>query len=108
MGSFFTRGRSFDSEVTPSTQLYKKKASDANHVKYQPNKSSTWKSMAGASWNITYGDGTGASGSVGTDLLRIGDITIKNQAIEAKIIVSALSAINLQDHHSLPLKCQSE
>jgi hypothetical protein len=33
-------------------------------------------------WNISYGDGSSASGTVGTDNVSLGGLTIANQAIE--------------------------
>jgi hypothetical protein len=59
---------------------------DTDHIEFDPKNSSSWKTLAGASWNITYGDGTGASGLVGYDVLRLGNITIKDQAIEVNLI----------------------
>lgn len=38
--------------------------------------------MGGSSWQISYGDGSSASGIVVTDSLTIGDITVNHQAIE--------------------------
>jgi len=38
--------------------------------------------MSGSTWQIKYGDGSSASGTVGTDLLQLGGITVENQAIE--------------------------
>lgn len=49
---------------------------------YQHARSHTFKSMPGSTWNITYGDGSGASGYVGTDEVTIGGLTVHCQAIE--------------------------
>ncbi len=38
--------------------------------------------MAGSTWQISYGDGSSASGTVGTDTVNLGGIMIQNQAIE--------------------------
>jgi hypothetical protein len=45
--------------------------------------------MSGSTWKITYGDQSGASGSVGTDNVKIGDITVENQAVELAEQISA-------------------
>lgn len=54
----------------------------SSHSIFDPSKSSTFKTARGSSWKISYGDSSSASGTVGTDNVSIGNITIKNQAIE--------------------------
>ncbi len=54
----------------------------SGHKVFNPDKSSTFKNTTGSSWRISYGDGSAASGSVGTDNVTIGGLTIENQSIE--------------------------
>ncbi|TFK94926.1 acid protease [Polyporus arcularius HHB13444] len=51
------------------------------HHVYDPSKSSTAKKASG-SWNISYGDGSSASGNVYDDTVTVGDIAIPGQAVE--------------------------
>jgi hypothetical protein len=55
---------------------------DAQQVAFDPSKSSTFKKLKGETWKIQYGDSSSASGDVGTDILNLGGLQIKNQAIE--------------------------
>jgi len=58
-------------------------SSGANtHSLFDPSESSTFNNMSGSSWKIQYGDHSSASGTVGTDTVSIGGLTIQNQAIE--------------------------
>jgi len=66
-----------------STELSKSiQSKGSGHSIFNSSKSSTFKTMSGSSWKISYGDGSSASGTVGTDNVTIGGLTIKNQAIE--------------------------
>jgi hypothetical protein len=44
--------------------------------------------MNGASWSISYGDGSGAAGVVGKDVVNIGGVTATSQAVELATAVS--------------------
>ncbi|KAF2740781.1 Asp-domain-containing protein [Polyplosphaeria fusca] len=47
------------------------------------------KKVQGASWRITYGDGSGAAGTVYADKVVVGGVTATSQAVEAATSVSA-------------------
>ncbi|KAL3417798.1 eukaryotic aspartyl protease [Phlyctema vagabunda] len=78
-----------------NTQL--SKASQAGHQNYDPTKSSTFKMLTGNSFSISYGDGSGAAGNVGTDTVNIGGATVTEQAIE---LATAVSASFVEDTNS--------
>jgi hypothetical protein len=66
-----------------STELSKSiQSKGSGHSIFNSSKSSTFKTKSGSSWKISYGDGSSASGTVGTDNVTIGGLTIKNQAVE--------------------------
>ena len=67
-----------------STELPKATITAAgnSHTIYNPKQSSTYQVTKGASWKISYGDGSSASGTVGTDNVTIGGLTITKQTIE--------------------------
>jgi hypothetical protein len=44
--------------------------------------------MQGATWSISYGDGSGAAGTVGMDVVNIGGATATRQAVELATAVS--------------------
>jgi hypothetical protein len=52
------------------------------HKIFDSTKSTTFKPSSGSTWQISYGDGSSASGSVGTDIVQLGDIKVEGQAIE--------------------------
>lgn len=64
-----------------STELTSKLQS--GHGVYSASKSSTAKKLSSATWSIQYGDGSGASGDVYTDVVNIGGVSFKTQAVEA-------------------------
>lgn len=71
-----------------STELPKTTSTSGHHV-FDPKKSTTFKKTSGATWKISYGDGSNASGDVGTDNVNIGNLVIKNQSIELAKQLSA-------------------
>jgi len=58
------------------------------HTLYDPSKSTSLKMISGASYSISYGDGSGSAGNVGTDTVNIGGATVTDQAIEMATAVS--------------------
>lgn len=67
------------SSLQPSAQL-------SGHDYYQVDSS---KQIKGASWKISYGDGSGASGKVYADKVVVGGVTATSQAVEAATSVSS-------------------
>ncbi|KAI8947204.1 eukaryotic aspartyl protease [Xylaria longipes] len=55
---------------------------------YNIQQSSTAKLLSGASWDISYGDGSSSRGNVYLDTVSIGGITVENQAVESATNVS--------------------
>lgn len=56
---------------------------------YNPNASTTAKFMNGSSWWIFYGDGSEGRGSVYTDVVSFGNLSVPNQAVQVAEEVSA-------------------
>ncbi|KAF1993689.1 acid protease [Amniculicola lignicola CBS 123094] len=75
-----------------STQL--PQSSIGGHAAFDATKSTTFKATTGAQWSISYGDGSGAKGVVGTDVVNIGGVTVQNQTVE---LATAVSQSFIQD-----------
>ncbi|KAM0245354.1 hypothetical protein ACHAP5_005436 [Fusarium lateritium] len=56
--------------------------------RYKPNSSKTSRRLHDAEWNVEYVDGTHANGVVYLDTLRLGDLELKNTAIQSAQIVA--------------------
>lgn len=69
----------------------------ATHTIFDPSQSSTFNNVPGSTWSISYGDQSTASGTVGTDIVTIGGLTIQNQAVE---LANKLSTQFIQDSGS--------
>ncbi|KAJ5112071.1 Penicillopepsin-1 [Penicillium argentinense] len=69
----------FSTELSSSEQ--------SGHSVYNPSKSG--KLLSGYSWDISYGDGSGASGNVYTDSVTVGGVTASKQAVEAAKQISS-------------------
>ncbi len=76
-----------------STEFAKASHYPGHHV-FNPAKSSTAKKATGT-WNISYGDGSSASGDVYTETIKLGDLSVPGQAVE---LASKLSSSFLQDN----------
>ncbi|GKT64158.1 secreted aspartic proteinase precursor [Colletotrichum tofieldiae] len=55
---------------------------------YDPSKSSTASRLSGATWSISYGDGSSSGGIVYKDTVSVGGLSVTGQAVEAASTVS--------------------
>ncbi|KAI6090650.1 endothiapepsin [Hypoxylon rubiginosum] len=65
------------------------KSSVNGQTQYDPSKSSSAKNVSGASWDISYGDGSSSNGIVFKDVVNVGGVSFDSQAVEAARTVSA-------------------
>ena len=63
-------------------------ASIGSHSTFDPTQSKTFNNLQGATFSISYGDGSAAAGTVGTDTVNIGGATVTGQAVELATAVS--------------------
>jgi hypothetical protein len=63
-------------------------AANMGRTPFDPTRSQTFKMIQGASFSVSYGDGSGAAGNVGTDTVDIGGATVAAQAVELATSVS--------------------
>ncbi|KIW15090.1 hypothetical protein PV08_07877 [Exophiala spinifera] len=61
-----------------------------NATVFDPARSSSFQNMSESTFFVSYGDSSWVNGKVGTDILRIGNIAIENQAIE---LATALASV---------------
>ncbi|KIM74193.1 hypothetical protein PILCRDRAFT_828488, partial [Piloderma croceum F 1598] len=59
------------------------------HTIFDPSQSSNWQPLDGYTWSIQYGDKSGASGTVGTDVVTVGGTLVSGQAVEIATQVSS-------------------
>jgi len=69
-----------------STQLSQQTI--GQHAAFDASKSTTFTPMQGATFQISYGDGSGAAGNVGMDVVNIGGATVTKQAVEMATAIS--------------------
>lgn len=56
---------------------------------YNPSSSTTATKLTGATWSISYGDGSSSSGIVYTDKVTVGGLSVAKQAVEVAQKVSS-------------------
>jgi Eukaryotic aspartyl protease len=94
------------SDLLPSTE-----AGTSNHTLYMAGKTTTSKQVPGATWNVSYLDGSGAGGIVYTDNLNLGGVSISDATIEATTfvtpeftdrVIDGIVGLSLQTNNVLP------
>lgn len=71
-------------------------------VPFDATKSSTFNKISGATWKISYGDGSSASGDVGTDVIDLGGLKVEKQAVElAKQLSQQFAEVGRSRHDSM-------
>jgi hypothetical protein len=63
-------------------------AASTGHGVFDATKSTSFKKSDGLQWSISYGDGSGAAGTVGTDKVTIGGVSVEGQTVELANAVS--------------------
>lgn len=79
----------------------------SGHSIYDPSKSKTAKKLSGATWKISYGDGSGASGTVYTDTVAVGNVNVSGQAVELATKISSQFAQDVNNDGLLGLAFSS-
>ena len=79
----------------------------AGHTLYDPSKSSTFELLDGYTFSLSYGDQSRASGSVGTDTVKIGGAVVAAQAIELATTVTSTFQHNSESSGILGLASSS-
>lgn len=69
----------------------------SGHAYYTSSKSSTYSALSGYTWDISYADGSGASGVCGTDTVTVGGTTVEGQCVELAKKVSSTFVSDASD-----------
>lgn len=68
-----------------------------SHSIFDSSKSSTFHESPSLTWRVSYGDSSSASGNVGTDVVNVGGLVIKDQAVELATSMSSSFVSNAGD-----------
>jgi Eukaryotic aspartyl protease len=77
------------------------------HTVYDPSSSPNYQAIDGATWDISYADGSGASGTVGTAPVTVGGTEVQGQAVELATQVSDTFVSDTSSNGLLGLAFQS-